>query len=139
MFDNASARWKTRPCVSPYTLGGACACFLVECTRANSITRPENGEESFETLGFEKNFVRTINNMTQRRNTFRKADEKSRAHGSFARRDHLDEKGRGEKKKEGKRGDDITFTREKSLDISRRTTAALAISRAEFCRIAQTF
>lgn len=106
----------------PYTLGGACACFLVECTRANSITRPENGEESFETLGFEKNFVRTINNMTQRRNTFRKADEKSRD-GSFARRDHLDGEGEGgREKKGGKRRDDITFTREKSLDISRRTT-----------------
>lgn len=55
----------------PHTLGGACACFLEECTRANSITRPENGEESFETLGSEKNFVHTINNMTQQRNTFR--------------------------------------------------------------------
>lgn len=55
----------------PSTLGRAYACFLVECTRANSITRLENGEESFETLGFEKNFVHTINNMTQRWNTFR--------------------------------------------------------------------
>jgi len=54
-----------------YTLGRACACFLVECTRVNSITWPENGEESFETLGFEKNFVHTINNITQRWNTFR--------------------------------------------------------------------
>jgi len=55
----------------PYILGRACAYFLVECTRANSITRAENGEESFETLGFEKNFVHTINNMTQQRNIFR--------------------------------------------------------------------
>lgn len=71
MFDNQARDRRDTPVRFPYTLDRACACFLVECTRANSITRAENGEESFETLGFEKNFVHTINNMTQRRNTFR--------------------------------------------------------------------
>lgn len=39
--------------------------FSWNAWRANSITRPENGEESFETLGFEKNFVCTISDITQ--------------------------------------------------------------------------
>lgn len=93
-----------------------CACFLVECTRANSITRSENGEESFETLGFEKNFVHTINNLTQRWNTSdKKGDQKSRG-DSFTKTDYFDKK---------ERGGNITFKCEKLYDISRTTTASM--------------
>lgn len=117
----------------PYTLGGACACFLVECTRANSITRPENGEESFETLGFEKNFVRTINNMTQRRNTFRKADEKSRD-GSFPREARETTWTRGKRGTRRKERRHNFYAREIAWHFPANNRRALAISRAEFRR-----
>lgn len=118
---------------SPHMLDGAYACFLVECARANSITRPENGEESFETLGFEKNFVRTISDITQI-SLDRRADSKEQRR-LFYTGEYFDEK-----KRERHIRSNIIFTREKKLAWHFATNDhRFHDIMHEFYRIAQTF